>query len=137
MSEYAEHGIACHQPEEPRVVWYTPVALPKSTKLVFEDHELYGLICDFCRCMMNLKISPEGRVTQTLCQSCRTLIGRHASNACTGGTIECVGYRYVDEVGVIAPLCRGCHRYEERTRRTRRSKQPRPAATIGNFVVVK
>jgi hypothetical protein len=109
--------------EEPPIDihWHhTPITLPKATKVIFEDAELYLCLCDFCRQLKNLEFTPTGRVTQTFCQGCRTIIGRHKSSQCSGGTRDCVGIRYVDEVGSIAPLCRGCHRHEEDLRRGRR-----------------
>jgi hypothetical protein len=105
----------------PTVVhWYAPLPLPKSTVLIFNDNDLYEAICDFCRCLQNVEVSDTGRITRTICDSCRIVISRHPSSCCTGGTPECVSVRYVDEVGAAAPLCRGCYGYEEAQRRRRR-----------------
>ncbi len=123
FERFCEEQIYAEPPEV--VVWWTPVSLPKSTTLVFSDPDLYLVICDFCRFMQNLLVDEKGRVVRTFCESCRALLSRHEVNHCTGGTSQCETFRYVDEVGAVAPLCRGCHRFEEDQRRQRRNGQRR------------
>jgi hypothetical protein len=105
------------------VYWWTPVSIPKSTALIFHDPVLYAAICDFCRNMENFAVDDKNRVVRTLCNSCRTVMSQHELNRCQGAYAACKGARYVDEVGTIAPLCRGCHQFEENTRRQRREGQ--------------
>jgi len=121
---------------EHAVYWYpAPVTIPKATKIIFDTPELYGSICDFCRSMMNLVVAEDDRVIQTLCERCRVVVGRHESNHCAGGTEDCELYRYVDAVGAVSHLCRGCHRYGEALRRNRRERGRRPGRRHDSLVV--
>lgn len=105
--------------EERGTRWWAPIALPKDTSLIFSDPDLYAAICDFCRGLSNVEVDEKGRVVRTLCDSCRSAVSRHASSRCPGGSRACEGTRYVDEVGAVALLCRGCHRSEGGGRRER------------------
>ena len=134
----AEFARYCEEQAEqmPIVYWYSPVTIPRASTLIFGDPDLYAVICDFCRCMMNLVVE-NGRVVRTLCDSCRTVVSRHESNHCpnVSGDI-CNVYRFVDEVGAVAPLCRGCHQYEEGERRRLREGQKHRKGRAGRVISV-
>ncbi len=105
----------------PNVVWWGNIVLPKSTAFVFSEVDLYNTICESCRSMTNVVVDQHtGRVLRTFCDSCRIVLSRHGYNHCQARTAECEVFRFVDEVGTIAPLCRGCHRFEQKQRSARR-----------------
>lgn len=110
------------------VVWWSPVVLPKSTTLVFSETDLYLAICESCRSMANVAVDAStGRVERTFCDSCRIVLGRHGFNRCQGGTSDCIMHRFVDPVGTVAPLCKGCHHSEHSQRNARRARAKRGA----------
>jgi hypothetical protein len=111
------------------IVWWGPVVLPKSTTFVFSEADLYDAICESCRSMTNVVVDERtGRVLRTFCDSCRVVLSRHGYNRCQEASPECEKFRFVDEIGTVAPLCRGCHRFEQKQRAARRvASRRRPA----------
>ena len=118
-----EAFVAEQEMPPPMVFWYPQVNLPKPTVAIFGDEELFPKLCDFCRTLQNLVFKPEGGLAQTLCLSCRTVVGLHPVNHCQGGHAVCETLRFVGPIGDVAPLCRACHQHEEGLRRTRRNGQ--------------
>jgi hypothetical protein len=115
-------------PTPVNVIWIAPpssqIIIPKATQFIFRTPQLYALLCTFCATMRNVVPDPKtGRILQTLCRSCRSLLNEHPMNSCTGGSERCLGRRYVDEVGAVAPLCSACDKAEkQRNRRSGVSK---------------
>lgn len=103
---------------------YRRLNYPKATQRVFQDPGLYDKLCAFCRNMANVLLDSEGRVVRVFCLRCCSVISEHPPNSCTGGTRLCAKTRFVDAIGVIAPLCSGCHQYSGGAR-------PRPGRGSG------
>ena len=99
------------------VQWWPEQVLPPAASLLWGDPELYARLCDFCQSMQNIEYNDDGRMTRVICGSCCTIVGRYKMNHCTGGYDACEKFRFVDPLGNVAHLCRGCHQHEEGQRR--------------------
>jgi len=104
------------------VQWWPEQVLPPAASLLWGDPELYASLCDFCQSMQNIEYNDDGRMTRVICDSCCTIVGRYELNHCTGGYDACEKFRFVDPLGNVSHLCRGCHQHEEGQRRRRRRR---------------
>jgi len=92
--------------------------------------DLHEHICTFCINGYNVIVT-NGRVTQLLCKRCRSMVSNNVES-CPGISDDCAGFRYVDAVGRVAPICSVCHQSRKnrcdqhqlrmRTRRRRRQR---------------
>jgi len=115
--------LAC--PSDEYVRWYRRLTYPKATQRVFQDPDLYGQLCTFCRDMANVLVDSDGHITQVFCLRCCAVISEYAPNRCTGGSRNCIGTRYVDAIGTVAQLCSGCHQREGGARREAEKRRGR------------
>lgn len=100
---------------------YAPVRiLPKTLETLTGN--LRDLICNWCSNLDNMVVNDEGVVKRMFCQSCRSCLAHAQENAC-----ECGAPRFVDELGVPAPLCSECYKEQRRqpSRRRHRSRSSR------------
>jgi hypothetical protein len=91
-------------------IYSTHIELPAAAKAVFDNFGLYITLCDFCRCMKNVVVEQDGKVSRVFCDSCRSVISNHSSSECSGGCSECKRSRFVDPVGTVADFCAPCHK---------------------------
>ena len=79
--------------------------------------DLHVHICTFCIDGANVEVTND-MVTKILCKRCRSMISSNVE-LCRGISGDCTGFRYVDAIGRIAPLCSVCHQ----SRKNRRDRQ--------------
>jgi len=93
----------------PVVVWHDLTQIPASLLRVFRDPALYSLLCPYCKCSANVKCG-DAALERIFCESCQVKLGQAPQFACQGAHASCMRTRFVDPLGRVAPLCRGCHR---------------------------
>jgi hypothetical protein len=104
------------------IVQRLPPHLLPPIAAMWSDPAIYNLICKFCKNMQNITYNVNGNITGIICASCCIIVGHHESNHCTGDYGNCGKIRFVDPLGNVARLCRGCHVFESYLKRR---KKPR------------
>jgi len=90
------------------VVWHNFAEIPANLLTILRDPELYALLCSYCKSSANVKCG-ESALERVFCESCQIKLGEAPQFTCPGKHANCMGVRFVDPVGRVAPLCRGCH----------------------------
>src|SRR5688572_639985 len=93
----------------PVMVWHDIASLPSESLNIFRDPALYAILCSYCKSSANLACD-ESVLSRIFCESCRIKLGQAPKFRCRGRCDECVVTRFIDPMGRVAPLCRGCHR---------------------------
>lgn len=101
MTEFSQQAATPTQ-------WHTPVEFSGAAKKIFDNPDLVVSLCDFCRCLSNLKVV-GGQITSIFCSSCRCMLSHQPGNECHGGSKLCDRWRFVNEFGETSRLCHGCH----------------------------
>jgi hypothetical protein len=86
-----------------------PSFVPGPTRTAFEANA--GILCSHCITMQNFEFADKGELVRVFCLSCQIRIAHQPANKCDAGTPKCQKYRWVDPMGGVSPMCRGCHRY--------------------------
>jgi hypothetical protein len=125
----AQEAEEAEADEANEVIWDGIIAVNKPVRLAYEKHPALHN-CKHCTNFENVRYN-GGNLVEFFCESCCLIIASDPANRCRGGHREvCLGRRWVDPLGIIAPLCAGCHGREEqrRKRATQRGRGRRVAA---------
>ena len=88
--------------------------LPESARFVFDTPRLHEHLCIHCMEMKNIEIT-DNRCSRAFCQSCLIKLHNLPEFGC-----GCGRPLFIDSCAQPSRLCKVCHYYEQKGRRSRR-----------------